>query len=189
MKESYAASLKELESISEEIHRQRKTNKLGLSLDEAESESDPPKGPREPGVGAELTPVFKEEPAMFEEKKTPPEVPDESKLVTEANCDIFYFEPKKSAGPVSHAPLPLLDNLALVRRSEDGPEVPIPCASSGFAHWTDDFKAELDKFDLTSLGSMSVATGSSAVSELGEGEEVEVRRISPIVRFQKKSRL
>lgn len=52
VKGAYAASLKELERISEEIHCKRNKNK------QAESELEPPCGPREPGVGAELEPVF-----------------------------------------------------------------------------------------------------------------------------------
>ncbi|RZF32859.1 hypothetical protein LSTR_LSTR009974 [Laodelphax striatellus] len=51
-KAEYAASLQRLEQISEEIHRRRK-DKSGTAT---------PRGPREPGVGAELEPVNLEMP-------------------------------------------------------------------------------------------------------------------------------
>lgn len=51
VKNFYAQTLKNLEQISNEIHMKRQAKKL---------DTDILKGPREPGVGAELTPTYEE---------------------------------------------------------------------------------------------------------------------------------
>uniref|UniRef100_A0A0A9YH16 SH3 domain-binding protein 5 n=1 Tax=Lygus hesperus TaxID=30085 RepID=A0A0A9YH16_LYGHE len=108
-KSDYAASLKRLEIISEEIHNQRR-NKSGRVS------PSPPVGPREPGVGAEINSFCKEE---------------------------------------SH---PLEKAVGDSERKEDG-----DCdGSAGVTSW--DIEREMERADLRSLGSVSMAT-SSALSD------------------------
>ncbi|XP_034248149.1 SH3 domain-binding protein 5-like [Thrips palmi] len=136
VKGAYAASLKELERISEEIHCKRNKNK------QTESEQEPPCGPREPGVGAELEPVFCEssvptdaianEPQQNAEK--PPEPlpivnPAEVQKESAPQLKSLPPSPTKTSSPTPHSPasrpnltaLPLLDNLTHLKNTIETP--------------------------------------------------------------------
>ncbi|BES96330.1 SH3 domain-Hypothetical protein protein 5 (SH3BP5) [Nesidiocoris tenuis] len=109
-KADYAASLKRLEIISEEIHNQRKNRSGRVS-------PSPPVGPREPGVGAEIN-------SYHEEKKHPLEIvkSESEERKDDGDCD----------------------------------------GSAGAGSW--DIEREMERADLRSLGSVSMAT-SSALSD------------------------
>lgn len=217
VKGAYAASLKELERISEEIHCKRSKNK------QLDGDQEPPCGPREPGVGAELDPVFSEIPVSTEDSTEKFQVESKSELqieenlqdqrtkdsVQEASCQ--HVSPSKAASPkaLTSPPkpkqnaLPLLDNLNQMKNTIEScantshlglsgsPEMYL--RSSGYEddfgkeqnadndkqeaynhallnHLMENYESELDRCDMTSLSGMSVATGSSAVSEKDENE-------------------
>lgn len=155
VKGAYAASLKELENISEEIHCKRSKNKL------VDAEPEPPCGPREPGVGAELVPVFCETPvpkddipilshnqsSQLDENCSATEpVPNVfSTLDAEEKIDIASeacslpstpLKPAESSKQSSPAKsnltsLPLLDNLAHMKNSSSV-EMPVPNPNASF---------------------------------------------------------
>lgn len=220
VKGAYAASLKELERISEEIHCKRSKSK------QLDAEQEPPCGPREPGVGAELDPVFSETPEtsavavkeLQQDNGTLPLQPydnpvveGERKTVTEERVPqspssaLPAASPSAVLKPTQNA-LPLLDNLNEMRNSigssllcSSASALCLPDSSEIFqrACMTDvefgkeqriakereeafnhallndlmeNYESELDRCDMTSLSGVSVATGSSAVSEKDESE-------------------
>lgn len=85
VKYDYAQSLKQLEAISEEIHKKRNGGQLKQSNREEDDDQLPPSGPREPGVGAELnTPI--------EEEYTPSQIVTASNTSTKLQLPDFDLE-------------------------------------------------------------------------------------------------
>lgn len=218
VKGAYAASLKELERISEEIHCKRNKNK------QTEAEQEPPQGPREPGVGAELEPVFCEssvptdgttnEPQQSTEKSSellsnvnPVEVQNEAvterKSLQSSPAKVNSPTPRSPAARPNLTPLPLLDNLTHLKNTIESPMANAMLGLPGSSdiskksnmleddfgkvaktsseneeaynhvllnHLMENYESELDRCDMNSLSGMSVATGSSAVSEKDETE-------------------
>lgn len=140
VKGAYAASLKELERISEEIHCKRNKNK------QVDVDQEPPAGPREPGVGAELDPVFCETPVPNDaadkslhdnNDKSPVHQPSEkiheekTDLIVEASSQALCSAepaPWLPQTPIATPPvrsnitaLPLLDNLTHLKNSNESP--------------------------------------------------------------------
>lgn len=133
VKGAYAASLKELERISEEIHCKRNKNK------QIEAEQEPPCGPREPGVGAELEPVFCETPAPNDEildntsqvPEKASEIQANENPITEEKNVLASEGSSQSSSPAKPTPssqprsnltaLPLLDNLTQLKNSNESP--------------------------------------------------------------------
>lgn len=151
VKGAYAASLKELERISEEIHCKRNKNK------QAESEQEPPCGPREPGVGAELEPVFCESSVPTDGIAIEPQQDADkpSELLPNVNTSEVQKDsapelkslpssPTKTTSPTPRSPasrpnltsLPLLDNLTHLKNTIETPIANAmlcpPCSSDIF---------------------------------------------------------
>ncbi|KAK3912104.1 SH3 domain-binding protein 5-like protein [Frankliniella fusca] len=194
VKGAYAASLKELERISEEIHCKRNKNKRN------EAEQEPPCGPREPGVGAELEPVFCETPALNAEaldcasqvNEKIPEV-QASENITEESKDLVSQEtsqpsPEKlvpssqSSQPRSNlTALPLLDNLTHLMNSNESPlNNPSPSvlnlpASSEIFHRSNTFVDDFGK-DCKTVNEREEAYNHALLNHLMENYESELDR-------------
>nr|CAD7405097.1 unnamed protein product [Timema cristinae] len=141
-KSSYSNSLKELERISEEIHLKRRI--LKESLSDAE-DSELLKGPREPGVGAELN-----------------------------TFDVSEFSVKvepSSGDSSAWLPQLLVRELADCGMGDSSVERIINQDVNRLALLSS-YEQELDRCDLRSMGSQS-AGNSSAVSERDESETTE----------------
>nr|CAD7424559.1 unnamed protein product [Timema monikensis] len=141
-KSSYSNSLKELERISEEIHLKRRILKESLSDVE---DSELLKGPREPGVGAELN-----------------------------TFDVSEFSVKvepSSGDSSAWLPQLLVRELADCGMGDSSVERIINQDVNRLALLSS-YEQELDRCDLRSMGSQS-AGNSSAVSERDESETTE----------------
>nr|CAD7201639.1 unnamed protein product [Timema douglasi] len=141
-KSSYSNSLKELERISEEIHLKRRILKESLSDVE---DSELLRGPREPGVGAELN--------TFD--------------VSEFSVKV---EPSSGDGSV-WLPQSLARELSVCGMGDSSVERVINQDVNRLALLSS-YEQELDRCDLRSMGSQS-AGNSSAVSERDESETTE----------------
>nr|CAD7587224.1 unnamed protein product [Timema genevievae] len=141
-KSSYSNSLKELERISEEIHLKRRILKESLSDVE---DSELLRGPREPGVGAELN--------TFD--------------VSEFSIKV---EPSSGDGSVWLPQLPVreLSDCGMGDSSVEG----VINRDVNRLALLSTYEQELDRCDLRSMGSQS-AGNSSAVSERDENETTE----------------
>nr|CAD7452659.1 unnamed protein product [Timema tahoe] len=141
-KSSYSNSLKELERISEEIHLKRRILKESLSDVE---DSELLRGPREPGVGAELN--------TFD--------------VSEFSIKV---EPSSGDGSVWLPQLPVreLSDCGMGDSSIEG----VINRDVNRLALLSSYEQELDRCDLRSMGSQS-AGNSSAVSERDESETTE----------------
>uniref|UniRef100_A0A1B6MGM8 SH3 domain-binding protein 5 homolog n=1 Tax=Graphocephala atropunctata TaxID=36148 RepID=A0A1B6MGM8_9HEMI len=88
-KSQYAASLRQLEAISEEIHLRRK-------------DKNTPKGPREPGVGAELVPSLPNEVPLNKTSVSAPNTPSHRNRAKDLDCTLDVDD-TLSLGSVSRA--------------------------------------------------------------------------------------
>ncbi|XP_075237270.1 SH3 domain-binding protein 5 homolog [Lycorma delicatula] len=138
-KARYAASLRRLEQISEEIHLRRRDK----------SGSASPRGPREPGVGAELEVV------------RPVETPQQQKPISDNCCS--PKSPSVNSKFIDDA-LEIHNACSIHVTADSGDHINNANRERLLTVTSSDCEYDLDNCDIRSLGSMSRAT-SSAVSE------------------------